>query len=146
MVDPWAGRKGIDILADIMAHMKPASCENLISNLNKQLPKVATELRNRLFTFERLAECDSRGMQLLLKNTSMTDLANALKGASKPVLRNIADNMSKRAIADLQEEIRRLGPTSQNEISAARERILSAAKELILARQMRLVAPNEQIV
>ncbi|MBF0545822.1 MAG: hypothetical protein HQM08_15370 [Candidatus Riflebacteria bacterium] len=146
MVDPWAGRKGIDILTDIMAHMKPGACESLLKNLGGQVPHVATELRKRLLTFERLADCDGRGIQLLLKQISLADLALGLKGASQPVLQNIAGNMSKRAIGELQEEIKRQGPSKPNEIESARDRILQVARDLILKKQMGFTSNEEEMI
>lgn len=135
--DPWkSGRKGIDILAEIMQRMEPASASRLLSNLKRDLPKEAAVVEQRLFTFDRLAFCDERGIRLLLNRIPMRDLAIALKGAPQGVLEHLAGNMSQRAIQMLQDEIRLIGPSRPADIEVARSRIVQQARELIEKHQM----------
>lgn len=136
MVSPFVARRGIDILADIMQYMEPAASRTLLKNLQASVPAVAGELRKRLFSFEDLAFGDARGLQKLLKTTTLRDLALALKGAGETVLQRLAENMSQRAIEDLREEITHLGPRRAGEIEEARRRITATARQLMEKREL----------
>lgn len=136
MASTFSARKGIDILADIMQHMEPGASRTLLKNLQVSMPAVVTELRKRLFSFEDLAFGDARGLQRLIKMTTLRDLALALKGASEGVLQALAQNMSQRAIEDLREEITHLGPRRSAEIEDARANIMTNAKRLVDKREL----------
>ncbi|RCK79366.1 MAG: Flagellar motor switch protein FliG [Candidatus Ozemobacter sibiricus] len=148
MASPFVARRGIDILADIMQCMDPAASRTLLQNLAKSVPAVAGELRKRLFTFDDLAHGDARGLQRLLKLTTLRDLALALKGASEAVLQALAANMSQRAIEDLRDEITHLGPRRVSEIEEARHRILLTARQLVEKRELFIQRgrPDERLV
>lgn len=145
--DPWkSGRKGLEILADIMQHMEPASAGRLLGNLKRELPKAAAFIEQNLFTFDRLAYCDQRGIRLLLSRISMRDLAIALKGAPQEVLTHLAENMSKQAIQMLEDEIRNLRPSRSSEIELARSRIVTVAKDLVSKHQMYVTNSADRLV
>ncbi|MBI3038472.1 hypothetical protein HYY75_05390 [bacterium] len=131
MVDPWKGRKGIDILVDILWHVEPSNQYRLLKNLQVSAPQIAAELQKRLFTFDHLSEGDNRGVQRLLKRIPMRDLAMALKGASEEILKRFAGNMSQRSLQELREEIMNLGPSRLSDIENARNRIVSIARDLV---------------
>ncbi len=141
--DPWAGgRRGIDILADILSCAEPATVTHIMKGLQSQLPQVVGELRRRLLTFEDLAMADARGVQKLLKRITLRDLALALKGATDGVLQNLGNNMSQRMIQDLRDEITSLGPKPAGEVEAARGRIMNVVRELINARELFIERPG----
>ena len=147
MDNPWAnGRKGIDILADILRFTDVSTTRNLLKNLQAVEPRIAAELRRRIMTFEDLASSDRRGLQQLLKTVKMRDLALALKGAPEQVLQHIALQMSPRAIEDLRDEIALIGPSPVSEINAARDRIMGVARRLVEAKQMYFERSDERMV
>ncbi len=141
--DPWArGRKGIDILADILQYTEPATVERIMKGLQAQLPKVVGELRRRLLMFDDLGYADARGVQKLLKRITLRDLALALKGAPDSVLQNLGNNMSQRMIQDLRDEITSLGMKPAGEIESARTRIMGIVRELINNRELFIERPG----
>ncbi|MBF0500755.1 MAG: hypothetical protein HQM09_11525 [Candidatus Riflebacteria bacterium] len=146
MADPWNGKKGIDILAEIMQHMDPGPADALIRNLRKADPRIGGELARRIFTFDRLGECDERGIRLLLSKVAMRDLAIALKGVASSMLEYLARNMSQNTIETLREEIRLQGPTKVSDVEAARSRIVGQARDLMQQHQMFLRDPNERYI
>jgi len=146
LADPWHGRRGIDILADIVQHFEPANASALLKNLRTADPRIADELRQRLFIFDNLAQCDNRGIQKLLKLVTIRDLALSLKGAPEPVLEKLAENMSHHAIEDLQNEIRQLGKSRVSDIEQARAKIIGIARALVEKREMTVYKPNERLV
>lgn len=123
-------RRGIDVLADILLYCEPETNDRILSGLKKTHPQVVAELRKKIITFSDLSRADPAGVQRLLRQVSLRDLAVSLKGAPEEVLKNLAHNMSTRAIEDLRQEITALRPTPSSEVEAARRRILGVAREL----------------
>lgn len=137
---------GLEILANIMRHCDAKTNRNILGGLQKELPQIVNELRRRVLLFDDLAYADARGLQHLLKTIRIRDLAISLQGASSPVLKNIAANMSQRALNDLKEEITRLGRAREQEVDAARDRIMAAVTELIIAKELFINRPTDDLV
>lgn len=127
---------GLEILANILRHCDGKTNRHILSGLQKDVPHVVTELRKHILLFDDLAFADSRGMQKLLKIIRIRDLAISLRGASQAVLKNIAANMSQRALADLKSEIATSGTARESEVDAARERIMAVVAELINSKEL----------
>jgi len=136
---------GLEILANIMRHCDPKTNRNILGGLQKEIPHVVNELRKHIVMYEDLAYADSRGMQKLLKMVRISDLALSLKGASQGVLKNIAANMSQRALADLKSEITTMGSARESEVEFARERIMAVFSELINSKELYLNRGNEDL-
>lgn len=136
---------GLEILANIMRHCDPKTNRNILGGLQKEIPHVVNELRRHIVMYEDLAYADSRGMQKLLKMVRIRDLALSLKGASQGVLKNIAANMSQRALADLKSEIATIGSARESEVESARERITAVFSELINSKELYLNRGNEDL-
>ena len=143
MASPLSTRRGIDILADIMRFTEPKCTHHILTSLAADNPRIAAELRRRLVLFEDLAYADPRGVRHLLKLTTLRDLALAMKGAPAQVLLNLANNMSKRSIEDLREEITFLGPTPSTEIDGARARIMKTVNTLLASKELYFTRGDE---
>ena len=140
------GRTGIDILANILKHCELKTSQNILNGLQKGMPRVANALRQMILTFDDLAYADSRGIQRLLKQISMRDLAISLKRAPESILRNIANNMSSRALCDLKDEIKYIGKSTDREIEKSRERIMHVVSILISDKELFINRPNTDMV
>lgn len=137
---------GMEILANILRHCDYKTNRNILTGLERDIPQVAAELRKRIVTYEDLAYADVRGIQTLLKIVRTRDLAMSLKGASQNVLKNIASNLSARALNDLKEEISLIGSVRETEVEAARERVMTIAVELIKNKEMFVNRPTDDLV
>lgn len=126
-----------------MRYTNPQTTRNILQGLQASAPTIATELRRRLLLFEDLEFADPRGIQKLLKLTTLRDLALAMKGTSDGVLQNIAHNMSQRGIQDLRDEIQNLGPTPVTEIESARDRMMETIRRLIEKRELFIIRNGE---
>lgn len=147
MVDPWAkGRRGVDILADILRHTDSATTRRILRDLQKDIPRVAAELKQRIFTFDDLEFADPKGLQRLLKLVTLRDLALALKGAPEEVLGHIAHLMSRHALEDLRDEIAVLGRSSVHEVEGARDRIMEIVRRLMERNEIYFIRTNEDWV
>ncbi|MBU1108844.1 MAG: hypothetical protein KKB51_19360 [Candidatus Riflebacteria bacterium] len=136
---------GLEILANIMRHCDAKTNRHILGGLQKDLPQVVLELRRHILLFDDLAYADSRGLQRLLKTIRIRDLAISLQGAPTAVLKNIAANMSQRALNDLKEEITRLGRARESEVDAARDRILAVVAELMNSKELFLSRPSDDL-
>ncbi len=137
---------GLEILANIMRHCDPKTNRNIIGGLQKEIPHVVSELRKHIIMFDDIAFGDSRGMQKLLKMVRIRDLALSLKGASQGVLKNIAANMSQRALSDLKNEISTIGNARESEVESARERIMAVFSDLINSKELYINRNNEDML
>jgi len=137
---------GLEILANIMRHCDAKTNRHILGGLEKELPQIINELRRRILLFDDLAYADARGLQQLLKTVRVRDLAIALQGAPAPVLKNIAANMSQRALNDLKEEITRLGRAREQEVDAARDRIMAVVAELISRKELFINRPTDDLI
>ena len=136
----------MEILARIMRHCDSKTNRNILSGLQKDVPHLALELRKKILTFEDLAFADGRGIQKLLKSIRLRDLAVALKGTPQTVLKNIAMNMSQRNLADLKTEITAAGPSREEDIQAAQDRILAVVSQMVSNREMFINRQNDDLV
>ncbi|PKL49783.1 MAG: hypothetical protein CVV42_05455 [Candidatus Riflebacteria bacterium HGW-Riflebacteria-2] len=137
---------GLEILANIMRHCDAKTNRHILGGLQKDLPQVVSELRRHIMLFDDLAYADPRGLQQLLKIIRIRDLAISLQGAPSAVLKNIAANMSQRALNDLKEEITRLGRARESEVDAARDRIMAVVAELMNSKELYIKRPNDDLV
>ncbi len=137
---------GLEILANILRHCDGKTNRHILSGLQKEIPEVAARLRKQILIFDDLAFADPRGMQKLLKIIRIRDLSISLKGASQAVLKNIAANMSQRALADLRSEIATIGSARDSDVEAARERILAVMSELINGKELFINRPADDLV
>ena len=137
---------GMEILASILRHCDYKTNRNILTGLEREIPHVAVELRKKIITYDDLAYADVRGIQTLLKIVRARDLAMSLKGATQDVLKNIASNLSARALNDLKEEITLIGPVREADVEIARERVMTVAVELIKNKEMFINRPNDDMV
>ncbi|KAF1082235.1 MAG: hypothetical protein GQF41_1875 [Candidatus Rifleibacterium amylolyticum] len=137
---------GLEILANILRHCDAKTNRHILGGLQKDLPQVVLELRRHILLFDDLAYADPRGLQRLLKLIRIRDLAVSLQGAPAAVLKNIAANMSQRALNDLKEEITRQGRARESEVDAARDRIMAVVAELMTGRELFINRPNDDLV
>lgn len=137
---------GLEILANILRHCDAKTNRNILGGLQKELPDVVLQLRRHILLFDDLAYADARGIQRMLKLIRLSDLAISLQGAPSAVLKNIAANMSQRALSDLKEEITRLGRARESEVDAARDRIMAVVAELMQGKELFITRPTDDLV
>ena len=83
-----------------------------------------------MFLFEDIVTLEDKAVQLVLRQTEVSDLATALKGASEAVRQTILRNMSERAGETLLEEIELLGPTRLKTVEEAQAKVVRIIREL----------------
>ena len=122
---------GVEALVEVLNQVDRATEKTILENLEEQEPELAEEIKRRLFTFEDIVHLDDRAVMRVLREIDLTkDLPLALKVASEEVKTKIFNNLSKRAVETLQEEMDYLGPVRLRDVEEAQQRIVNTIRKL----------------
>ena len=83
-----------------------------------------------MFTFDDLKLLGPSALQKIMREIDLRDLAMSLKTAGVQLKNILLSAVSKRAAANVHEEISMLGPLRKGEVEAARGRIVKAVRHL----------------
>jgi flagellar motor switch protein FliG len=100
-------------------------------------------LRDRIFTFESLAQADDKGLQELLRQIDSAKVALSLHEAGEEITERILSNLSERAASMLREEIEYLGTPKPEDKAAARKELIENALKLEAEGQLVFVEETE---
>jgi flagellar motor switch protein FliG len=121
---------GVKSLAELLNMADRATEKNVMGNLERENPELATEIKNLMFTFDDILLLDDRGMQRLLKEVDSKILALALKNATQEARDKFLRNMSQRAGEMIAEEIQYMGPVKLRDIEEAQQKIVDSVRRL----------------
>ena len=121
---------GVKAVAEILNNIDRSSEKNILDNLERENPGLATEIKNLMFVFEDIMLLDDSAMRTVLKEIDMGDLAKALKGASQELQDKFMNNMSVRASDMLREEISYLGPLRLKDVEEVQQKIVDVVRKL----------------
>ncbi|HHW54385.1 MAG: flagellar motor switch protein FliG [bacterium] len=122
---------GVEALVEVLNQVDRATEKTILENLEEQEPELAEEIKRRLFTFEDIVQLDDKAVMRVLREIDLTrDLPMALKVASEEVKTKIFNNLSKRAVETLQEEMDYLGPVRLRDVEEAQQRIVNTIRKL----------------
>lgn len=124
-------RGGHERVARIFDQMDTRAESVFLAALESAEPGAGKKVRALMFTFDDLAALDAGGMQTLLSTADRTVLIMALKGARESTAAAFFSNMTQRAGDLLREEISALGALRRSEVEAARQEIVTLARQLI---------------
>ncbi|MDG1165684.1 MAG: flagellar motor switch protein FliG, partial [Porticoccaceae bacterium] len=110
---------GIVTAAKIMNFSSGEVVTGVFDPLTEKDEELATEIQNKMLTFENLAEVDNRSIQTLLRNVEQDLLMPALKGADEATKEKILSNMSARARVLLIDDMEAKGPMRLAEVEDA---------------------------
>ena len=94
----------------MLRRVPAAQQTEVVAEIEKDDPELATELRTKLFTFEDLINLTDRDVQTFIREIDTNRLAVALKGSSPAVSDKLFKNMSSRAAEMMKDEIAAMGP------------------------------------
>ena len=137
---------GITTAAKIMNFSSGEIVSGVFDPLTEKDEELATEIQNKMLTFENLAEVDNRSIQTLLRNVEQDLLMPALKGADEATKEKILSNMSARARVLLIDDMEAKGPMRLAEVEDAQRAIMKIARKLSDDGEMMLVGSGESFV
>ncbi len=123
----YAGYKSV---ADILNRLEPAASKGILEEIEHKEPKVATEIRSLMFTFEDLLTVPLSSVRELVGAADKKMLAMALKGGKENVRAHILAAMSSRASQMLLEDLESLGPVRARDVGVAQQELLLLANKL----------------
>ncbi len=108
--------------------------------------ELAENIKQRMFTFEDLAELDDRTMQVILANIDTQSLGVALKGASKELQEKVFSNLSQRAGDMLKEDMEAMGPVKRAEVYKTQQEIIESTRQLETEGKIEISMSEEDLV
>jgi len=121
---------GIKAVAEMLNCVDRGAEKNILGNLERENPELATEIKNLMFVFEDVLLLDDRSMQRVLKEVDTKDLSIALKGASEELQEKFFRNMSARAAEMIREEMEYMGPIRLKDVEEVQQRIVDVIRRL----------------
>jgi len=123
----YAGLQGV---ADLLNRLDPNAGKVILENIEHEDPKLATSIRNLMFTFDDLISIPEQGMRDLLAAIDKKTLALALKGAPEELKNHIFKSMSSRAVEMLKEDMDVLGPVRSRDVAKSQQECVAVARKL----------------
>jgi len=121
---------GIKFVAEMLNQVDRGAEKNILGNLERENPELATEIKNLMFVFEDIGMLDDRGIQRVLKEIDTKELGLALKGASEAVSEKFFKNMSSRAAEMMKDDMQFMGPVKLKDVEASQQRIVDVVRRL----------------
>jgi flagellar motor switch protein FliG len=119
---------GLKTAAGIMRLLDSMLEAEIIARIGEVDCNMSSALQELMFVFENLIDMDDRSIQALLREISSETLIIALTGADATIREKIFQNMSRRAVEMLRDDLESRGPVKLSEIKAAQKEILTVAR------------------
>lgn len=121
---------GVKAVAELLNSVDRGAEKNILGNLERENPELATEIKNLMFVFEDVMLLDDRSMQRVLKEIDTKELSMALKGASEELQDKFFRNMSSRAAEMIKEDMEYMGPIRLKDVEEVQQRIVDVIRRL----------------
>jgi flagellar motor switch protein FliG len=121
---------GVSAVADLLDRVDPRCCEDILTAIEQEDPKLSLAIRDLMFTFEDLSTIPEASMREVLSQVDKKTLAMAMKGASEDLKNHFYKFMSSRAVEMLKEDIEALGPIRSPQSHQAQQEIVNLARKL----------------
>ena len=121
---------GFQNVAALMNSIEPDTSREILENIERQDPKLASSIRELMFTFEDFMRLDDAQLREFASVVDRKVFAVALKGASGELRERFYKTMSARAVDMLKEEIDTLGPIRSKDVIKAHNEMVSLARQL----------------
>ena len=121
---------GVEAAARIMNFTKQAMELRIMKDIARDNKDLMQSIQENMFVFDNLILSDDRSLQTLLRSIDTELLVLALKGADEPLREKLFGCMSKRAAANIVDEMEALGPVRLTEVQAAQKDIINVARKM----------------
>ncbi len=126
----YSKQGGPEFIADIFQAIDRELEDELMGALQEESADIAEKIRDLMFTFEDILKFEDSEIQKILREVPMEKLVIALRGAPKNLFDKFANNLSKRAKENMQEEMDLMGKVKKSEIEAERKGIVGVIRAL----------------
>ncbi len=129
---------GVRTAAELLNYMNSTQEEAVVASLRELDSDLAQRIVDEMFVFENLADIESQGIQLILKEIDTETLTIALKGAPEELRDKFLSNMSNRAAQMLRDDLEAQGPVRMSKVEEAQKNILLVVRKLAESGQLQL--------
>jgi len=123
-------RGGIKAAAELFNRLDRSVSRSALDRIEALAPDMAVAIRNLMFVFDDLAHVEENGIREMVNRADKKTLTVALKGASEEIRLRFFQNMSKRAVELMKEEMEILGAVRLKEVERAQQEIVAIARQL----------------
>jgi flagellar motor switch protein FliG len=123
-------QNGVRNVADLMNRLDALVARDILETIEQDDSKLATSIRDLMFTFEDFVDVTDHDMRELMKSVDKKVLMVALKGASDELRSCFYRTMSSRAIELMKEDSEVMGPVRSREVAKAQSEIVGVARQL----------------
>ena len=121
---------GVDAAARIMNFTKQNMEQRIMKDISRNDRELMQAITESMFVFDNLIMSDERSLQTLLRSVDNELLVLALKGADEPLREKLFSCMSKRAAANIVDEMEALGPVRLTEVQTAQKEMINVARRM----------------
>ena len=117
-------------VAEILNRLGQKAAKSTLGLIEEVDDKLATTIKDMMFTFEDIMKLDNNGIREILKVADKKDLMTALKGAPDSLRDKFLSNMSQRAQDAFLEEMQFLGAVRVKDVEEAQRKIVEEVQKL----------------
>ncbi|MBP5450587.1 MAG: hypothetical protein J6Y01_10790, partial [Spirochaetales bacterium] len=137
---------GKDKLVDILKHSNAENAEILINNLEADMPDLAQEIKDKIFTFSDIPTLKQSDLAAALQDWETNDIAFMLKGTSKEMRMVFFTCVSKRRAEEIVEQIKILGEVKKSDVTEKQQEFVRYLRKLDEEGRISLFPENEEYV
>ena len=121
---------GVRAVAELLNRIDRSISQPVLETIESQTPDLAVSIRHLMFVFDDLLNVDDNALREIVQRADKKVLTVALKGTSEDIRNRFFQNMSKRAVDMIREEIELLGAVRLREVEKAQQEIVGIARKL----------------
>ena len=121
---------GLKAAAALLNALDKNNSKALLVAMEERNPELVQSIQQKMFTFEDLAGIEPAGLQRVLREVDLRELAIALKSASEELKGALLGAISKRAAETVNEEMGLMGPLKLRDIETAQNKIIEVVRRL----------------
>jgi flagellar motor switch protein FliG len=121
---------GTKYMAGILNLVDRSTEKFIMDELFRRDPKLAEEIRDRMFVFEDIAQLEPVHIQRFLQDAESSDLIVAIKGCPKEIADVFYENMSTRQRQTLEEESKYMHGVKMSDVEEAQKKLVSLVRTL----------------
>lgn len=121
---------GVKAVAELFNRMERSMSQSALEMVEERSQDLAVQIRNLMFVFDDLANVEDVGIREIVNRADKKALTVALKGASEDIRNRFFNNMSKRAVEMLREEMEMMGAVRLRDVEKAQQEIVAIARKL----------------
>lgn len=121
---------GIEAIVSILNAVDRGTEKHIMDELETADAELSEEIKRRMFVFEDIVSLDGRSVQRFIREIDNSQWSIALKSASDEVKDVIFNNMSKRLVEMIKEDMEFMGPVRVKDIEEAQQNIVNTIRKL----------------